>query len=94
MLEEYEITKYDGLLIDGMTAVGYIKKIVGGYELPVIVEVEQNEIIVRERNEFGMLRDVDSEKYINPYAIFRCQVIRDENEVIIEIRLLKEQEGV
>jgi len=93
MLEEYEITKYDGLSIDGMTAASYIKKIVGGYGLPVIVICGQKSFSVTDRSEFGMLREVDSEKYISPYATYRCQVIRDENEVITEINLLKEQEG-
>lgn len=94
MLEEYEIVKYDGLLVDGLTAVGYIKKMVGNYELPIVVESGTESFSVTEREQFEMLRDIDSEHYISPYTIYRCLVIRDENEVITEIKLLKEQEGV
>ena len=90
MLEEYEIVKYDGFILDGMTAVNYIKNMVNEYELPVIVEVEQRTFVVSGREELGLLRDVDSEKYISPYATYRCEVVRDENEVIKEIRLIKE----
>ena len=94
MLEEYEIVKYDGLLIDGLTAVGYIKKMVGNYELPIRVEHGAESFSITEREQFELLRDIDSEKYISPYAIYRCLIIRDENEVITEVELLKEQEGV
>ena len=94
MLEEYEIVKYDGLLIDGLTAVSYIKKMVGNYKLPVFVGAGTESFYVTEREQFEMLRNVDSEKYISPYAVYRCLVVRDENEVIIEVKLLKEQEGV
>ena len=94
MLEEYEIVKYDGLLVDGLTAVGYIKKMVGTYELPIAVEAGEESFYVTKREEFEMLRDIDSEKYISPYAIYRCLIVRDENEVITEIKLLNEQGGV
>ena len=90
MLEEYEIVKYDGLVLDGMTVVNYIKNMVGEYELPVIIESEQKTFVVADRTELGLLRDVDSEKYINPYATYRCTVVRDDNEVINEIRLVRE----
>ena len=36
---------------------------------------------------------VEAEKYIYPYALYKCKVIRDENDVITEINLVREQEG-
>ena len=92
-LEEYELVKYDDMLIDGITALGYIKNVVGEYHIPVIVEEKQRKFSVTERDEFGLLRDVDSEKYINPYGFYQCKVIRNENDVITEINLVREQEG-
>jgi len=92
-LEEYELVKYEDLMMDGMTALGYIKNVVGQYHLPVIVEEKQKMFSVTERAEFGLLRDVDSEKYICPYALYECKVLRDENDVITEIKLIREQEG-
>ena len=94
MLEEYEIIKYDGLLIDGVTAVSYIKKMVGGYDLPVVVEFGQEYFTVKKKEEFELLRNIDSQMYISPYEIYRCRIVRDENEVIVEIRLTKEQGGI
>lgn len=92
-LEEYELVKYDDMLIDGITALGYIKNVVGEYHITVIVEEKQRKFSITERDEFGLLRDVDSEKYINPYGFYQCKVIRNENDVITEINLVREQEG-
>lgn len=92
-LEEYELVKYDDMLIDGITALGYIKNVVGEYHITVIVEEKQRKFSITERDEFGLLRDVDSEKYINPYGVYQCKVIRNENDVITEINLVREQEG-
>lgn len=88
-LEEYEVVKYDELVIDGITAIGYIKKVVGDYELPVIIEESQRKFSITECTEFCLLRDMDSEKYISPYVTYQCKVIRDENDVITKIRLVR-----
>lgn len=92
-LEEYELVKYEEMVIDGITALGYIKNTVVEYDLPVIVEDKQRMFSVTSREELGLLRDVDSEKYISPYGFYQCKVIRNENNVITEINLLREQEG-
>ncbi len=92
-LEEYEIVKYEEMLIDGITAFGYIKNVVGEYHIPISIEDKQKKFSVTQREEFGELRDIDSEKYLNPYAWFRCKVVRDENGVITQVNLVREQEG-
>lgn len=92
-LEEYDLVKYEDLILDGMTALSYIKNVVGEYQVPVIVEEKQKKFSVTGQADFGLLRDIDSEKYICPYALYKCKVIRDENNVITEINLVREQEG-
>lgn len=92
-LEEYEIIKYDGLLVDGMTAINYVKKMTGIYELPVKVRTATGEFVVTQKEEYKELRNLTSEKYINPLAKYRCEVSRDENEVISEIRISVETKG-
>lgn len=92
-LEEYEIVKYDGLVIDGMTAVSYIKKMTGTYEVPVKVTTLCNEFTIRVKEEYESLRDIDSDKYINPLAKYHCTVVRDENKTIKEICIVVEKEG-
>ena len=92
-LEEYEIVKYDGLLIDGMTAISYIKKMTGTYELPVRVTTVHNEFTVIEKEDYEELRDIDSDKYINPLAKYHCVVVRDENKIIEEVCIVVDQKG-
>ena len=47
-MEEYEIVKYDGLFVDGMTAVNYAKKMTGLYNLPVKIITEKGPFFVTE----------------------------------------------
>ena len=91
-LEEYELVKYDGFWIDGMTAVGYIKTVTGSYELPVEITTTECFTITK-REEYAQLRDIDSERYINPLAKYYCEVQRDANGVIEKIKIRMEQEG-
>ena len=86
-LEEYEIVRYDGLQMDGITTIGYIKTVVGTYQLPVTVTTETNTFVVKGREEYSSLRDPDSEKYIYPLSLYFCEVVRDENESIKEIKI-------
>lgn len=88
-LEEYEIVKYEDLLIDGMTAINYIKKMIGTYGLPVYVSNENGVFTVAEQSECADLRNIASEKYLNPLIKYRCKVERDENGAINKIRIEK-----
>ena len=92
-IEEYEIIKYDGLAMDGMTAINYIKRMIGTYKLPVKVITMNGEFLIEERTECEELRDIASEKYMNPMLTYRCMVQRDENFVISEIEIRLEKEG-
>lgn len=93
-LEEYEIVQYDGLQIDGMTAISYIKKMVGTYQMPVQVCNEKGNFMISDRSGYEKLRNVNSENYINPLAKYRCTVVRDENEVITEVIVKIETGGI
>lgn len=92
-LEEYEIVKYDGLQIDGMTAISFIKRVTGIYGIPVNVITAKGEFYVLEQSQYAALRDINSDRYINPLAKYQCEVIRDENEVIAEIKIEMERNG-
>lgn len=86
-LEEYEIVKYDGLLIDGMTAVTYIKRMVENYDLQAKVQNVNGEFVLEKVSECKELRDIDSPRYICPMEKYYCEVVRDENKVIQEVRI-------
>lgn len=86
-LEEYEIIQFDGLQMDGMTAISYIKKMIGTYNLPVCVDAGSGEFMVTGRNQYSRLREPEDEMYMNPLAMYRCVVSRDANEVITGVSL-------
>ena len=92
-LEEYEVVQFDGLQMDGMTVISYIKKMVGTYSLPVRVNTGQGDFEVTDRSQYNRLREPRDEMYINPLALYRCTVMRDANEVITEIKLTIQEGG-
>lgn len=92
-MEEYEIVKYEDRLIDGISAVNYIKKMVGTYRLPVHVITEQSEFSILKPSDCTGVNNSESSKYIRPLVKYRCEVIRDENGAIKEIRVGVEREG-
>ena len=89
-LEEYEIVRYDGFQIDGITAIGYIKTLVGTYEIPAQVTTENSTFIIKEKEEYSSLRDPNSSNYIFPLSLYLCKVVRDENGSIIEVKITVE----
>ena len=91
-LEEYEIVKYEGYSIGGTTALAYIKNLVGNYGLPVTVTTASGTFQVTERSQYGNMRDMESEQYINPLEKFSCELLRDENDAIMGALLLYDKE--
>lgn len=92
-MEEYEIVKYEGCSIDGTTAVAYIKHLVGTYGIPVTVTTAGGTFQIAEHLQYGNLRNMESEQYINPLGKFACEVLRDENSAIIGASLVYCKEG-
>lgn len=92
-LAEHEITQYDGLVIDGITAISHIKNVVGNYQIPVYVETMQNSFVVEKREEYVSLRDAESEHFISSFELYRCEVIRNENGSIERVEIKIQREG-
>ena len=91
-LEEYELTKYDGLCVDGITAVGYIKSVMDTHGVPITVQTNKGSFAVQ-KSEYSSLRNMNSEYYMNPMAFYLCEVFRDENGAISEIGITMEMKG-
>lgn len=91
-LEEYEIIKYDGLRIDGMTAVNYIKRMTGSYAMVVELETTEGSFVIT-KEDYSELKDSTSKKYVSPLAIYDCEVLRDENRSIAKIKITIERSG-
>lgn len=92
-LEEYEIVKFEGMVVDGITAINYIKRMTGVYELSVNIITEKGEFMISELEECAELRNINSDKYMQPLAKYCCGLIRDENKVITKIKIEVIKEG-
>ena len=86
-LEEQGITKYDGYQISGSTAINYIK-VVNSAGVDVEITTSNGTFTVSDDSLYASLRDIHSDKYINPLKEYRCTVVRDENNVIIKVVLV------
>lgn len=91
-LEEYEIIKYDGLRIDGMTVVNYIKRVTGSYAMVVELETTEGSFVIK-KEDYSELKDSTSKKYVSPLAMYDCEVLRDENRAISKIKITIERSG-
>lgn len=89
-LEEYEIVRYDGLKIDGLTAINYIKRMTDSYHLTVELETIKGSFTIQ-KEDYSELRNSNSEKYVSPLATYVCEVLRDENQTISKIRITIER---
>lgn len=88
--EEYEMTKYDGLPINGSLALNHTKVVVSEYHVPVTVVRGTNEAVVSTSAQFPDLRRLSSPLYLNPMKDYEHSVVRDENDVIVGIRLVEQ----
>lgn len=86
-LEEQGITKYDGYQINGSTAINYIK-VVNAAGVDVEVTTSNGTFTVSDESLYSSLRDMHSNKYINPLMEYRCTVVRDENNTIVKVVLV------
>ena len=91
-MQEYEITQYENRTVDGITAVNYIKNMVYHYELNVLLKTGEQSFVVDSKEMCSELKEEGSEYYLNPFGLYECMVVRDENENIDYI-WMKNREG-
>lgn len=85
--QEYDLTKYDGVPINGSMALNHVKQVVAEYKVTVTVVKGSNEYVVASSEQFADMRKLESPLYLNPLKEYVGSVKRDANDVIIEIRL-------
>lgn len=91
-MQEYEIVQYDGQILDGITAISYIKTMVNQYALPVRIETAETIYEVKTGKEAAMLRDSTSEYCMSAFQEYECHVVWGENKNVEYIRM-KEKEN-
>lgn len=79
-LREDEIMQYDGLCVNGITAISYIKKMISEYGIPAFVKMQEGEFWVNDKKEYTNLRNTESEYYMSGLGDFFCEVVLTANE--------------
>lgn len=98
--DEYEITMYEFEEVKGSQVVNFIKKNIGGYTIseiaPFFVRVNSSILGKSYSNEYlnkEHIKDIKNvsavDYYINPNAFFECEVVRNENKVILGIEFIQ-----
>lgn len=85
--QEHAVVKYDGIPINGSLAVNYVKEVVSEYDIPVAIKKSGTIVRITSSEQFSELRDVDSTSYLHPFKEYECAVLRDVNDVIVEVQL-------
>ena len=87
-LEEYEMTRFDGSVIDGSRAISYIKKMYETRDVQIQVANGKKTFLI-DRDSIEGLRKINSSFYMNPMEKYKVSVMLDENDaadrIIIEL---------
>lgn len=90
-LAESDITMYDGIDVEGSDVVNFFKKHLGKYSsseesvMYIHIITTTNDSIYKNRVAEQDIANFTSAHYIKPNAVFKCDVIRDANDVIIGV---------
>ena len=90
-LSESDFTMYDGMDVKGSDVVNYIKENLGSYDASdsasfyVHVVTATNDSTYRNGSSIPDIQNFSSALWIKPTAVFRCNIIRDANDMIIGV---------
>ena len=94
-LAESDITMYDGIDVEGSDVVNFFKKHLGKYSsseesvMYIHIITTTNDSIYKNRIAEQDIANFTSAHYIKPNAVFKCDVIRDANDVIVGVSFVQ-----
>jgi hypothetical protein len=95
-LNESDIILYHGFTITGCDVVNFIKKQLGSVSfaetpyLNIFVKTSKSENTYNSEDDIANINNFTHIQYINPLGKFKGEVIRDDNDVICEIRFIQQ----
>lgn len=95
IIEESDITMYNGEDVDGAMVLNIIKQYLGEYETgdtaPIYfyIKTSTSENTYYNSSSISSMQDFSSDKWIKPVSKFACTVVRDDNKVIIGISFVQ-----
>ncbi len=86
-VEEQDLVKYDGVTVYGADVVNLMKKELPEKENGFCIRVwEKTDCYTyKSREEVSKVREEETARYIPPFAEYTGEVIRNDNEVIVEV---------
>jgi len=93
-IEEQDYTKYDGVTVYGTDVVNFMKRELDEHGTGVWITVvrENRAVTYKRREEAEGVKQIGSAHYIAPTENYTGEVVRNENEVIVEIVFRKTEE--
>lgn len=91
-LSQEELTSYDGVYLKGSDVVNFYRRFLYGQSADFVM------VIVKGREEYALAAGMQTElltqpgekSYCRPDASYRCEVVRNANEVILQVRFVEQ----
>lgn len=92
-LSQEELMAYDGLCLKGSDVVNFYRRFLYGESADFsMVIVKGDDAYVLKTGGQGMeITDPEKESYCRPDASYRCKVVRNANDILLEVRFVQEE---
>lgn len=92
-LSQEELMAYDGVCLKGSDVVNFYRRFMAGdrADFSMVVVKGNDTYILEAGGQKTMLTDPKEESYCRPDASYRCKVVRNANDVILEVRFVQEE---
>ncbi|MCR5584171.1 MAG: hypothetical protein K6F63_01900 [Lachnospiraceae bacterium] len=84
--KEYEVTRFDGSVIDGSKAISYIRKMYETRDIQIEVVKGERSFLIDARS-IDELRKTTSDYYMSPLKKYKVSVSFDENDAADKIKI-------
>lgn len=91
-LSQEELTAYDGIYLKGSDVVNFYRRFLDGgtADFVMVVAKGKEEYTIAAKGQIELLTNPQEKSYCRPDASFRCEVVRNANEVILKVRFVQE----
>lgn len=93
--KEYNLLKYDGCIINGSTAINYVKTCISDYSVEAHIIKGSGDTAttgyIKYSSDFTAMRDVTAHlQYINPLKEYKCVIRRNGNDAVVYVEIIEQ----
>lgn len=90
-LSQDELTAYDGIFLNGSDVVNFYRRFLyGNADFSMVVVKGGNEYLIPSGGQTNLLTQPAQRAYCKPNGQYRCEVLRNANEVILQVRFIEQ----